>query len=248
MTDCRSANRLTFIRRAAAASKRQRYFPHDPVGFAQDFDDLLIVHHVLEGQHPALAIFEPFLRGLISADMEFPRDLRHALEILVGVDHYAAKAPLPFRGEVGRGGCRKNRLHRHIVCPRNGGTLVRIRRRANRMRFHQVKSAKLAALFGDMRKDLRAGRIGNAREIDFQELRIGAAVVRRMEDAIDIIEHAKFVGQILPQRGRGTIRRMVEGHRRVLVSFQRRDTLHVPLHHFVVPLPRSGEELTPPAP
>ena len=185
------------IRWAAAASKRQRNFPHDPVGFAQDFDDLLIVHDVFETQHPALAIFQPFLRGLISADVEFPRDLRHALEILVGVDHCAAKAPLPFRGEVGRGGCRKTSLHHHIIAI----SLKRIRRRANRLRLHQVKSAELAALFGDMRKDLRAGRIGNAREIDFQELRIGAAIIRRMEHAVDIFEDEEFVWQILPNGG-----------------------------------------------
>ncbi len=49
---------------------------HDSVGFAQDFDDLLIVAHVIEGQRPALTVLQPFLRGLIAADVEFPRDGR----------------------------------------------------------------------------------------------------------------------------------------------------------------------------
>jgi hypothetical protein len=40
---------------------------------------------------------------------------------------------------------------------------------------------------------------------------------------------------ILPQRGKGTIRRMVEGQAEGL-----RQTPHMPLHHFVVPLPLPG--------
>ena len=62
-----------------------------------------------------------------------------------------------------------------------------------------MQAAKLAALFGDMGEDLGLGRIGNAREIDFQELRIGPPVIGRMQHAIDIVEDAEFVGQfVLP--------------------------------------------------
>ena len=37
-------------------------------------------------------------------------------------------------------------------------------------------------------------------------------------------------GHILPRMGRGTTRRVVEGHRRVLPTFWRSDTLNLPLH------------------
>ena len=43
--------------------------------------------------------------------------------------------------------------------------------------------------------------------------------------------------QVLPQRGRGTIRRMVEGQVPHILTSRNN---HVPLHHFVVPLPVPG--------
>jgi hypothetical protein len=67
---------------------------HDPIRLTQDLDDLLIVHHIVKTQRPPLAVLQPFLRGLISTDVEFPCDLGDALEILVGVDVNAAYAPL----------------------------------------------------------------------------------------------------------------------------------------------------------
>ena len=51
----------------------------------------------------------------------------------------------------------------------------------------------MAALFGNMRKDLWRGRIGDAREIDFQKLRISRAVIGRVQHAIDIVEDLHFI-------------------------------------------------------
>jgi hypothetical protein len=48
------------------------------------------------------------------------------------------------------------------------------------------------------------------------------------------------VEKILPGTGRGTIRRMVEGHPRQGAASRRYVMRHVPLHHFVVPLPVPG--------
>ena len=76
--------------------QRQHDLFHNPVGFAQDFDDPLIVHHVIERQRPALAVFQPFLRRLISTDVKFPRDLRHVVEILVGVNVDTSNFILPI--------------------------------------------------------------------------------------------------------------------------------------------------------
>jgi hypothetical protein len=49
-----------------------------------------------------------------------------------------------------------------------------------------------------MRKDLWRGRIRDAREINFQKLRISRAVIGRVQHTIDIIKHPQFVGIILP--------------------------------------------------
>ena len=45
---------------------------HNPVGFAQDFDDPPAVHDVVKRQRTALTVLQPFLRSLLSADVEFP--------------------------------------------------------------------------------------------------------------------------------------------------------------------------------
>jgi len=50
--------------------------------------------------------------------------------------------------------------------------------------------------------------------------------------------------KILPGTERGTIRRMVEGHRRVVLTAMGHDHWPVPLHHFVVPLPCREDPVT----
>ena len=70
--------------------QRQHYLFHNPVSFGQDFDDPLVMHNIVKRQRAALSVFQPFLRRLIPADVKFPCDLRHVVEILVGVDVDAA--------------------------------------------------------------------------------------------------------------------------------------------------------------
>jgi hypothetical protein len=62
----------------------QRHFDpaHDLVGFGQDFDDLLVVPDVVTAQGAALAVFQPLLRGPVSADREVPCDRRDGIEVL----------------------------------------------------------------------------------------------------------------------------------------------------------------------
>lgn len=56
------------------------------MGFGEHLDDALIVLDVGKRQRAALAVFQPFLRGLVAAYVEVPRHLRHAFKALVGVD------------------------------------------------------------------------------------------------------------------------------------------------------------------
>lgn len=45
--------------------KRQVDLFHDPVSFGQDLDDRLVVADIVKAQKVTLAVFEPFLGGLI---------------------------------------------------------------------------------------------------------------------------------------------------------------------------------------
>ena len=55
--------------------------------------------------------------------------------------------------------------------------------------LHQVQAAQRLALFADMGEHLRAGRIGNAREVDLEEFGEGAPVIGRVQHAVNIVEH-----------------------------------------------------------
>lgn len=57
-----------------------------------------------------------------------------------------------------------------------------------------MQSAQLFTLTTNVGEDLGTGRIGNAREIYLQKLGIGLAIIRRMEDAIDVVEHLDLAG------------------------------------------------------
>jgi hypothetical protein len=45
---------------------------HDAVRLGKDFQDALVVADVVDGQGAATAVFQPFLRGLVAADVEVP--------------------------------------------------------------------------------------------------------------------------------------------------------------------------------
>jgi hypothetical protein len=45
---------------------------HDAVGFRQDFQDALVVADIVDAKAAATAVFQPFLRGLVAADVEVP--------------------------------------------------------------------------------------------------------------------------------------------------------------------------------
>ena len=55
-------------------------FGHQPDRLRQGDNDLVVVLDVLLAQHPSLAVFEPLFADLVSANVEVPNGLRHALE------------------------------------------------------------------------------------------------------------------------------------------------------------------------
>lgn len=59
---------------------------HNPVGFRQDLEDALIMLDVVKAQLAALAIFQPFLRGLVAADVKAPGHLGRIRKALGGFD------------------------------------------------------------------------------------------------------------------------------------------------------------------
>ena len=60
------------------------------MGFGQGDDDALVVHDVFNGQAASTVAFQPFLCGLVSADIKIPCYFWHATEILVIIDPDAA--------------------------------------------------------------------------------------------------------------------------------------------------------------
>ena len=50
------------------------YLLHYSFCLLEDIDDALIVFHILEAEDKTFAVFEPFLGGLITADVKFQAD------------------------------------------------------------------------------------------------------------------------------------------------------------------------------
>ena len=62
------------------------YFPHQPIGLGKGHDYFLVVQDIGKLQFAALAVLEPFLGGLVTANVKFPRHSRHIVKILGIVD------------------------------------------------------------------------------------------------------------------------------------------------------------------
>ena len=59
---------------------------HQAIGLHKRHDDLLIVQDVLVAELAVFAVFEPFLAGLVAADVKFPGDFGDVAEVLRVVD------------------------------------------------------------------------------------------------------------------------------------------------------------------
>lgn len=80
--------------------QRQLDLFHNPISLNEDFDDLLIVADIVPRQRSTPAVLEPFLRGLIAADVEARGDRWHGVEILVRVDPDLAALELGIRCSI----------------------------------------------------------------------------------------------------------------------------------------------------
>lgn len=57
-------------------------FLHQPLGFGEGNDYFLVVQNVFETEGATVAVFEPFLRRLVTADIKFPGNMRHTVKVL----------------------------------------------------------------------------------------------------------------------------------------------------------------------
>ena len=55
--------------------------------------------------------------------------------------------------------------------------------------FHQVQAAQGLALLANVFEDLRAGWVGNAREVDFEEFGESLAISGAVQHAVYLVEH-----------------------------------------------------------
>ena len=69
-----------------ASSRELSNLFHYAVGFEQDFDGALVVDEVGIAELAAFAIFEPFLGGLVAANVKIPGEFGHVAKVLGFVD------------------------------------------------------------------------------------------------------------------------------------------------------------------
>ena len=144
----------------------------------QGNDDALVVGQVVVAQLPAAAVFQPFVQHLITADVEGPHVLRHAIEVLRLVDMDA-----PGRLALDAGVLRIPLLHAvvagHGVAGDGGGHI---------RRFQQVQGHQLPPQRAGGPKQRRVAGQRHAGEVDLQEFGVALAVGRAVEDGVDVVE------------------------------------------------------------
>ena len=131
-----------------ASSRELSNLFHNSIGFEQDFDDALVVDEVGVGELASFAVFEPFLGGLVAADVEVPGEFGHVAKVLGFVDpNLAVGVADPF--------------DRAIAWNRKGGLVIIHDGGAHQMEFAQF------APEGHQAVKLSLGGDGDAREVEF---------------------------------------------------------------------------------
>ncbi|ACU07608.1 hypothetical protein FIC_01158 [Flavobacteriaceae bacterium 3519-10] len=142
-------------------------------------DHFLVMKYILKIQRAAFAVFEPFLGGLVAADVEVPGGFGDVFEILGWVDENFT-GPSAFECLRHRN---KHRFFNRVIAfsGKLGGKIF------IRDSFEEVKMADFAAEFYELPEGFGFW-IRHAREIDLEEFFIGFAVIWRMQHGVNIIE------------------------------------------------------------
>ncbi len=148
-----------------ASSRELSNLFHYAVGFEQDFDGALVVDEVGIAELAAFAIFEPFLGGLVAANVEVPGEFGHIAEVLGFVDPYFAVGVADlFDPAIARNG------KSGLVFIHDGGA-------------HQVEFAQFTPE-GHQAVELGLGGDGDARIIYSEKFVVTLPVIRRMQKSI----------------------------------------------------------------
>ena len=160
---------------------------------------------VVVGEGAVFTVFEPFLRGLISANEKVPGNLRDIVEILSGVDEDSSgrstQARCLFYFGDGRDirGTQAGRLCYYIAgrdahAPdyffddiASGDGIV-CNWSVEFGGFHQMEFAKFATFLDKLPELFGVFRQGNAREVNLQKFLVFLSVVRGMKNSVNVVE------------------------------------------------------------
>lgn len=127
---------------------------------------------IVVAERATAAVFEPFLGGLVAADVEFPDGLGHAVEVLGIVDVDVTVIKLGIA------------LGNHIISLAE----IAVAHLLQGVVLQQMQGDQLRTDGGDGAEAPGGLGIGNAREVDLQKLLVALAVAGVMEDAVNIME------------------------------------------------------------
>lgn len=126
---------------------------------------------IFPAEDAPLAVFEPFVAHLVTADLELPHLRRNAAEVLSGVDvHFTV---------------RKDNLFNLVLAgDRVGGDEVFDFGGAQEVQVNQF-----FAEFHQFSKEFFIACEGQAREVDFEKLGVTGAVGGAVEDGVSVVEN-----------------------------------------------------------
>ena len=165
--------------------------PHQRGGTDQRIDHSTVVFFVRTSQFTALAIFEPFLCGLIATDVEIESGFGDVAKKLIVIDEHASSVwftrticelPIGFDDFAGDGIVGLPLCFEVIEC-RAQFLIVKSRI------VEQVNRPQLSTELNQRPKDFDIGRVGHTREIDFEEFLVRFAVAWAVQHGVGVVEH-----------------------------------------------------------
>lgn len=150
----------------------------------QGDDDFLVVHDVVEGEGAVVAVFEPFLGGLVAADVELPGGGGDVVEVLGVVDPDASEL-LARIGDFPVGGADVTGDGVGAVDGVGGDGGV------EGVVLEEVELADLAAELDEVPEGVGAVWVWDSWEVYFEEFFIRLAVGGAVEGGVDVVEEVE---------------------------------------------------------
>lgn len=169
------------------------YALHLPPRFRQGDERALVVAAVIGGEGALPAVFEPFVRHLVAADLVLPHGGGHGVEVLRVVDVDAARGAIVEEDEF-------RELRLHLAAAADGEAVAHLQQVRRGGGVQQMQGGEARAVGGQCLKEGHAAGQRQAGEVHLQKLGVTAAILGAVQHGVEVVEDG-LRGDALRQAG-----------------------------------------------